>query len=83
MATIEEHSIIGGLGGAVAEVLSELPGPKPQLLRIGLRDGFSCEVGDQEYLRQIYGLSPEGIAQRVYEALSRKKTEAKIYGVSD
>lgn len=83
VVTIEEHSIIGGLGGAVAEVLSELPGPKPPLLRIGLRDGFSCEVGDQEYLRQIYGLSPEGIAQRVYEALSRKKTEAKIYGVSN
>ncbi len=81
MATIEEHSIIGGLGGAVAEVLAEMPGPKPPLLRIGLREGFSCEVGDQEYLREIYGLSPDSIAQQVYKAISRNKPEAKIYGL--
>jgi transketolase len=70
MVTIEEHSIIGGLGGAVAEVLAELPGPKPPLIRLGLRRGFSCEVGDQEYLRKIYGLSPEAIAQQVLDRLS-------------
>ena len=73
VVTIEEHSIIGGLGGAVAEVLAELPGPKPPLLRIGLRDGFSSEVGDQEYLRQIYGLSPDAIVRRVKEAFSPGK----------
>jgi len=83
MATIEEHSIIGGLGGAVAEALAEMPGPKPPLLRIGLREGFSCEVGDQEYLRKIYGLSTDSIAQRVYKAISKKNPEAKIYGVSN
>ena len=80
VVTIEEHSIIGGLGGAVAEVLAELPGAKPPLVRIGLREGFSCEVGDQEYLRQVYGLSPEAIAQRVKEAWSREKHEARTYG---
>jgi len=69
IVTIEEHSIIGGLGGAVAEVLAEIPGPKPPLVRIGLREGFSCEVGDQEYLRAIYGLSPVAISQRVKGAL--------------
>lgn len=67
MVTIEEHSIIGGLGGAVAEVLAEETGPRAPLMRIGLQEGFSCEVGDQEYLRKIYGLSPEAIAQRVLE----------------
>jgi transketolase len=82
MTTIEEHSIIGGLGSAVAEVLAEIPGPKPPLLRIGLREGFSCEVGDQEYLRKIYGLSPDSIAQSVYKAISRKKPKTKICGVS-
>jgi transketolase len=70
VVTIEEHSIIGGLGGAVAEVLAELPGPKPPLVRIGLRHGFSCEVGDQEYLRETYGLSSDAIVQRVREALA-------------
>ena len=70
VVTIEEHSIIGGLGGAVAEVLAELLEPKPPLVRVGLRKGFSCEVGDQEYLRKIYGLTPEAIVQRVSETLS-------------
>lgn len=67
VVTVEEHSVTGGLGGAVAEVLAELPSPKPRLVRIGLRAGFSCEVGDQEYLREIYGLSPEKIAGKVRE----------------
>jgi len=80
MVTIEEHSIIGGLGGGVAEVLAEQLGSKAPLIRIGLREGFSCEVGDQEYLRKIYGLSPEAIAQRVLEFFDLGKREAKIYG---
>jgi transketolase len=82
VVTIEEHSIIGGLGGMVAEILAELPEPKAQLTRIGLREGFSCEVGDQDYLRKIYGLSPEAIAQRVCEVFPRKKQKARIYGIS-
>jgi len=81
MVTIEEHSIIGGLGGAVAEVLAEQPGLKAPLIRIGLREGFSCEVGDQEFLRKIYGLSPEAIVQRVQDFLNLGKREVKIYGL--
>jgi transketolase len=80
MVTIEEHSVMGGLGGAVAEVLAEQPGPKAPLVRIGLRGGFSCEVGDQEHLRQIYGLSPEAIVQRVLEFLDPEKRDVEIYG---
>jgi transketolase len=69
IVTVEEHSIIGGLGGAVAEVLAEMTGERPPLMRIGLNDCFSCEVGDQEYLRHVYGLSPEAIAERVQKAI--------------
>ncbi len=69
IVTVEEHSIIGGLGGAVAECLSELSGPKATLIRIGLRDEFSCEVGDQNYLRAFYGLSAEAIAKKARGAL--------------
>ncbi|MCX5887950.1 MAG: transketolase [Deltaproteobacteria bacterium] len=83
VVTIEEHSIIGGLGGAVAEVLAEFLGPKAPLVRLGLREGFSCEVGDQEYLREIYGLSPGAIVRRVKEVLSIIQPEAKNNGVSD
>ncbi len=71
IVTVEEHSLVGGLGGAVAEVLSGFVGPKPPLLRIGLSEGFSCDVGDQEYLRVVYGLSPSSIAQRVQETVVR------------
>lgn len=67
--TVEEHTILGGLGGAVAEVLSGYEGFKPRLVRIGLQDQFSSEVGDQDYLRMIYGLSPESIAACVQASI--------------
>jgi transketolase len=82
VVTIEEHSVIGGLGGAVAEVLAELPGPKALLVRIGLREGFSCEVGDQEYLRETYGLSPVAISQRVKAALQESDQLGNFYNLS-
>lgn len=71
--TVEEHSIIGGLGGAVAEVIAE-SGVYPKLFkRIGLDGTFSSIVGDQSYLLQQYGLSPEGIVNTVEVALKAAK----------
>ena len=59
VVTAEEHSIIGGLGGAVAEVLAEnYPVP---LVRVGVRDTFG-ESGSPEALLQKYGLTPENLA---------------------
>lgn len=75
IATIEEHTVAGGLGGAVAEVLAERPSPKAPLVRIGLTAGFSCEVGDQEHLRSVYGLSPDAIARKVQDVLMSICTE--------
>ena len=69
VVTIEEHSVIGGLGGAVAEVMAELAASGARLVRVGLKAGFSCEVGNQEYLRGVYGLSPGAIAEKVQEVL--------------
>ncbi len=60
--TIEEHSVIGGLGGAVAETLSELRPTRVQ--RIGLYDIFT-ESGKNADLLELYGLSPEGVAAQV------------------
>lgn len=55
---VENHSIIGGLGGAVSEVLTELA---PCLLRrLGFRDHF-CESGDNETLFSKYGMNVENI----------------------
>ena len=55
--TVEEHSIIGGLGSAVAEVLAEHPGAP--VYRIGVRDHFG-ESGVADELLEKYGLQPPG-----------------------
>ncbi|MBI2437512.1 MAG: transketolase, partial [Lentisphaerae bacterium] len=71
IVTIEEHSVIGGLGSAVAEVLAQIPPPRPALRIIGLQSGFSCAVGDQRYLRDLYGLSTEKIVEGIKQSLPR------------
>lgn len=64
IATVEEHSIVGGLGSCIAEVVSEIPSHAP-LLRIALPQQLSATVGSQSYLRQVHGLTPESITDRV------------------
>jgi transketolase len=65
IATVEEHTVVGGLGSAVAEVMAQLPSPRARLKMIGLQDCFSSVVGDQEYLRGIYGLSIDAIVNTI------------------
>ena len=60
--TIEEHSVIGGLGGAVAETLSELRPSRVQ--RIGLYDIFTESVRNADLL-ELYGLSAPRVAEQV------------------
>ncbi len=60
LVTVEEHSIIGGLGGAVAEVLAELG--VGTLRRVGVRDVFCTEVEPYPELLRIHGLDAAGIA---------------------
>jgi transketolase len=67
--TIEEHSILGGLGTAVAEVLAETEGIKAPLKRIGVPPAFSPHIGSQEYMLQCHGLTDEAIAQTVAHTL--------------
>ena len=63
--TVENHSIIGGLGSAVSEVLSEnLP---TKVLRIGMNDCFG-QSGTPSELLKHYKLDAESIAKRVIEA---------------
>lgn len=65
IVTIEEHTVVGGLGGAVAEIVAQMSGAKSDLEMIGLRDCFSSVVGDQEYLRSVYGLTADDVVSRV------------------
>lgn len=68
--TVEEHSILGGLGGAVSEVLMESQQRPRRFRRIGLKGAFSSTVGDQAYLQAQYGLDASGIADSVSTALA-------------
>jgi transketolase len=69
VVTVEEHSIIGGLGSAVCETLSERC-PVP-VLRVGLNDTFG-ESGKPEELLKAYGLTAENIVQQVKKGLELK-----------
>jgi len=60
--TVEEHSVLGGLGGAVAEALSEHRPTKVN--RIGLQDVYP-ESGPNDALLEIYGLSAARVAEQV------------------
>jgi len=66
--TIEEHNIIGGLGGAVAEVLAENYPTK--LLRLGVKDLFA-ESGEPHELFEKYGLSENHIIEEVKKILKK------------
>jgi transketolase len=61
--TVEEHSVIGGLGGAVSEVLAENRS-SIKFKRIGVQDVF-CESGEPEELFEKYGLSTSHIVKTV------------------
>lgn len=69
--TLEEHSVEGGLGGAVGEVMAELePGHAP-LKRIGLRPEFNKTVGDQNYLKAMHGLDEESVLKTIQQIITR------------
>lgn len=68
VATIEEHSVLGGLGGSVAEWLADRPGRRARLLRVGTPDDFFHEAGEQKYARERLGLTGPQIAARVLAA---------------
>lgn len=69
--TLEEHSIDGGLGGAVAEVMAELDPGRAPLKRIGLRPEFNKTVGDQNYLKKLHGLDEESVLKTIQQIITR------------
>ncbi|MCC7204268.1 MAG: hypothetical protein IT441_04265 [Phycisphaeraceae bacterium] len=70
VVTLEEHSLLGGLGGSVAEWLvdrcvSETSATPAKLLRVGTQDHFHHEAGDQDHYRALHGLTVEAITARI------------------
>lgn len=71
IVTVEEHNVVGGLGGAVAEELLE-SGYVPRVFaRIGIGDIFCATVGSQQYLRKMTNIDHAAIVKKVHELLSR------------
>jgi transketolase len=68
IVTVEEHSINGGLGGAVAEFLLEA-GFSGKFKRIGLPDEFAV-LGDPDEVYKHYGMDPDGIASRIEKLMN-------------
>lgn len=70
VVTIEENNIMGGLGGAVAEVISELC-PVP-LLRLGIEDTYT-KAGSYDELLDVYGFEPHTIYDKIMRFFYRTK----------
>lgn len=73
IVTAENHSVIGGLGSAVADVITEnrlIPTEK-----VGVQDRFG-QVGDVDFLKQEYGLTAENIVAKAKKAIARKNKKS-------
>jgi transketolase len=70
--TVEEHSLLGGLGSAVAEVLAE-NGVGTAFRRLGVPSAFARTAGSQEYLRTCFGLDEDGVLDAAHALLSPRR----------
>jgi transketolase len=68
IVVMEEHSVFGGLGSVVAEILSESGGSN--VLRIGVQDRFSEKCGSYEYLLKEHQLDENSIRNKIYKFTS-------------
>ena len=82
VVTVEEHTVVGGLGSAVTDALvGRLEGSVPPNRRLGIPDIFPNHYGDQDALMEVYGLQPPQIAATVRAALGRADTaESRVAG---
>jgi transketolase len=76
--TLEEHSVVGGLGGAVAEFLAESCEKPVAFKKFGLPSAFCSVAGTQEYLRALHGLSVESIVAGIRSVLEKSRTVVAV-----
>lgn len=70
VVTVEEHSLIGGLGSAVAEILAEASfRSSKRFSRIGIPDVFPGQYGSQDSLMKFYGITADGIVSTTISLL--------------
>jgi transketolase len=68
--TLEEHNILGGLGGAVAEILAE-EGYAGKFKRIGIGDKYYSDVGGADYLIEKAGLDEKSVTEKILKTLGK------------
>jgi len=71
VATVEEHSLMGGFGSSVAEWLVDQPAQNTRLIRFGSEDRFLHASGNQENARKMFGLTAQSICERIQSELGR------------
>lgn len=69
IVSVEEHSVIGGLGGAIAEYMSEKE-HTPRLVRIGVQDNYG-KLGDLRFCWEQHGLTAPQIAEKIQSELNK------------
>jgi transketolase len=69
VAVVEEHSVIGGLGSAVAEWLARRDPPQAPLVVCGTPDAFISEAGSQQWMRERCGLTGPAVAAKILARL--------------
>jgi transketolase len=73
VVTLEEHTVVGGLGSAVLDTLvGEGGGTLPLIKRLGIPDDFAHKYGGQDDLMEVYGLQPKQIAETVRRTVGRR-----------
>ena len=67
LVSVEEESVIGGLGGAMAEYLAEKSSRNFIFRRMGIPDTYGDVIGTQAYMHKMYQIDAESIAGRIAE----------------
>jgi len=70
--SLEEHSLIGGLGASIAEWMVDHQISHQGFLRVGTPDKFPHKLGSQEYLRDLYELNTPSIVSKIKEYIQCK-----------
>ena len=79
IVTVEEHSIVGGLGGAVAEIISEANFSSPKRFkRIGIPDVFADRYGSQASLMRGFGITTENIVAVIKNLTGLESSPGKL-----
>ena len=80
IVTIEEHTIIGGLGGAVTEIIAEANCMSPKnFKRIGIPDVFPVHYGSQASLMQEFLITTENLVSTINHFMKKDKDSGKLF----